>query len=61
MSLLAATQAKLGRLDAAKSAAKRVLELQPEFTISGLCTSFDFHPSLAGPLSEALQEAGLPD
>jgi TolB-like protein/class 3 adenylate cyclase len=59
--LLAATQAKLGRLESARTAAKRVLELQPEFTISGLCNSFDFHPLLAGPVSEALREAGLPD
>ena len=58
--LLAATQAKIGRLDAAKSAAERVLELQPDFTISGLCASFDIHPSLATPLSKALTEAGLP-
>jgi TolB-like protein/class 3 adenylate cyclase len=57
---LAATQAKLGRLDVAKSSAKRVLELQPGFTISGLIASFNFHPSLAHPLSEALKEAGLP-
>ena len=57
---LAGTHAKLGRLDAARSAAARVLELQPGFTIKGLCTSFDLHPSLAAPLSEALAEAGLP-
>jgi adenylate cyclase len=58
--LLAATQARLGRLDAARSAAKRVLELQPGCTISGLCASFDIHPSLATPLTDALMEAGLP-
>jgi hypothetical protein len=58
--LLAATHAKLGRLDAAKAAAKRVLELQPGFTISGTCTAFDMHPSIAVPLSEALSLAGLP-
>lgn len=58
--VLAATQARLGRLPAAKSAAERVLELQPSFTISGLCSSFDLHPSLAKPLGEALAEAGLP-
>jgi adenylate cyclase len=58
--LLAATHAKLGRLDAAKSAAARVLELQPGFTIRGLCAAFDIHPSLAEPLSEALIAAGLP-
>jgi adenylate cyclase len=58
--LLAATHAKVGRLDAAKSAAARILELQPGFTISGLCTTFDIHPSLAEPWSEALRTAGLP-
>jgi adenylate cyclase len=58
--LLAATQVRVGRLDAARSAAVRVLELQPGFTISGLCASFDIHPSLATPLTEALKEAGLP-
>ncbi len=58
--LLAATHAKLGRTDAAKSAAMRVLELQPGFTISGTCAAFDIHPSIAVPLSEALSLAGLP-
>jgi adenylate cyclase len=58
--LLAATHATLGRLDAAKSAAARVLELQPGFTISGTCAAFDIHPSIATPLSEALSLAGLP-
>jgi TolB-like protein len=58
--LLAATHAKLGRLDAAKSAATRVLELQPSFTISGTCAAFDIHPSIAVPLTEALTLAGLP-
>jgi adenylate cyclase len=59
--LLAATQAKLGRPDAAKSAAMRVLELQPGFTISQICATFDIHPSLAEPLREALSAAGLPE
>jgi TolB-like protein len=59
--ILAATHAKLGRLDAAKAAAARVLELQPEFTISGTCAAFDIDPSIAGPLSEALTLAGLPE
>jgi TolB-like protein/Flp pilus assembly protein TadD len=58
--LLAATHAKLGRLDAARASAARVLELQPGFTISGYCASFDIHPSLAEPLSEAFSLAGLP-
>lgn len=58
--LLAATQARLERLDAARSAAQRVLELQPGFTVSGLCASFDIQPSIATPLTEALIDAGLP-
>jgi TolB-like protein/tetratricopeptide (TPR) repeat protein len=58
--LLAATHAKLGQLDAAKAAARRVLELQPDFTISRLCAALDIHPLLAAPLSEALSLAGLP-
>jgi len=58
--LLAATHAKLGRFDAARAAAARVLELQPGFTISETCASFDIHPSVAEPLSEALGLAGLP-
>jgi adenylate cyclase len=58
--LLAATHAKLVRHDAAKSAAARVLELEPDFTISGWCAAFDVHPSLAEPFSEALIAAGLP-
>jgi adenylate cyclase len=58
--LLAATHAKLGRLDAARGAAARVLELQPGFTVSGTCAAFDMHPLVARPLSEALRAAGLP-
>jgi hypothetical protein len=58
--MLAATHARLGRLDAARTAGARVLELQPGFTISGTCAAFDIHASLAAPLSEALRAAGLP-
>lgn len=58
--MLAATQAKLGRLDAARSAAARVLELEPGFTVGGVCAAFDIHESIAGPLSEALSAGGLP-
>jgi adenylate cyclase len=59
--LLAAAHVKVGRLEAAKSAARRVLELQPGFTITGFCsTAFDMDRSLAAPLSEALSVTGLP-
>ena len=58
--LLAATHARLGRADAARKAATRVLELEPGYTISGMCAVMDLHKSVAGPLSEALRVAGLP-
>ena len=57
--LMAATQARLGRADGAKSSARRVIELQPDFTISGFCTMFGLAPSVATPLSEGLRRAGL--
>jgi tetratricopeptide (TPR) repeat protein len=59
--LRAATQARLGRRDAAREAASRVLELQPGFTIGGMVAAAGYHPSLAQPLSEALRVAGLPE
>jgi adenylate cyclase len=58
--LLAATHARLGRADAARKAATRVLELEPGYTISGMCAVMDLHKSVAEPLSEALRMAGLP-
>jgi len=59
--LLAATHLKLGQEERARSAAARVLELEPGFTISGVCSSFDIHPSVASPLSQALRQVGLPE
>jgi tetratricopeptide (TPR) repeat protein len=58
--LLAATHAKLGRADAARKATTRVLELEPGYTISGMCAALDLHKSVAEPMSEALHMAGLP-
>jgi Tfp pilus assembly protein PilF len=58
---LAATQVRLGKLATAKAAASQVLDMQPSFTISGLCASFDIHPLLAVPLTEALKEVELPE
>jgi tetratricopeptide (TPR) repeat protein len=40
--LLAATHAKLGRLEAAKSDAAPVLELEPGYTISGMCAALRY-------------------
>jgi tetratricopeptide (TPR) repeat protein len=58
--LLAATHAKLGRSDEATSSAQRVVELQPGYSISGMCSALGLHASIAKPLSEALHMAGLP-
>jgi adenylate cyclase len=59
--VLAATVAKLGRLDEAKAAAARVLELQPAFRYSRLFAGMDCAPALVAALSEALRAAGLPE
>ena len=58
--LLAATHAQLGRADEATSSAQRVMELEPGYSISGMCGALGLHPSIAEPLSEALRMAGLP-
>ncbi|HVR42357.1 MAG TPA: protein kinase [Thermoanaerobaculia bacterium] len=51
----------LGRLDEAKAMANVVLELQPGFTISGLCATNFTTPERLKILAEALHRAGLPD
>jgi TolB-like protein len=59
--LLAAPLAKLGRLEEAKAAAARVLELQPAFRYSRQFSGVDCAPALAASLSEALRAIGLPE
>jgi TolB-like protein/Tfp pilus assembly protein PilF len=59
--LLAAPLVKLGRLDEAKAAAARVLELQPGFRYSRQFAGVDCAPALAASLSEALRATGLPE
>jgi TolB-like protein len=58
---LAAPLAQLGRLEEAKAAAARVLELQPKFRYSRFLTGVDCEPALAASLSKALSDAGLPE
>jgi TolB-like protein/tetratricopeptide (TPR) repeat protein len=58
--LLAASLAKLGRLEEAKAAAARVLELQPAFRYSRQFSGVDCAPALAASLGEALRDTGLP-
>jgi adenylate cyclase len=52
---------KLGRIDEAKAAAARVLELQPSFRIGEWCAALDPAPAIAVPLTEALRAGGLPE
>jgi adenylate cyclase len=59
--MLAAPLAKLGRIDEAKSAAARLLALQPSFSISGHCVAVGAVPPLTAALTEALRSVGLPD
>ena len=58
---LAAALVKLGRLEEAKVAAARVLELHPAFRYSRQFEAVDCKPALAQSLGEALRAAGLPE
>jgi TolB-like protein len=58
---LAASLAALGRMEEARAAAACVLELQPNFRISGQLAGVDCAPELASKLSKALRASGLPE
>lgn len=58
---LAAALAKLGRLNEARAAAARVLELQPSFRYGRQFAGVNCAPALASTLGRALQDAGLPE
>jgi TolB-like protein/Flp pilus assembly protein TadD len=58
---LAASLAALGRLEEARAAAFRVLELQPTFRIAGQLSGVACAPELALKLGKALRAAGLPE
>ncbi|QKD03475.1 winged helix-turn-helix domain-containing protein [Mesorhizobium loti] len=58
---LAAALAKLGRLQEARAAAARVLELQPTFRYSRQFAGVNCAPALAECLGAALNAAGLPE
>ncbi|TAX63919.1 transcriptional regulator [Rhizobium leguminosarum] len=58
---LAAALAKLGRLDEARAAAARVLELQPSFRYGRQFAGVNCAPELASVLGGALRDAGLPE
>ena len=58
---LAAALAKLGRLEEARAAAARVLELHPTFRFGRQFKAVNCAPALAQSLGEALRAAGLPE
>jgi TolB-like protein len=58
---LAAALTRLNRLDEAKAAATRVLELQPKFRYARQFLGVDCAPALAASLGDALRAAGLPE
>lgn len=58
---LAAALARLGRLDEARAAAARVLELHPEFRYGRQFAGVNCSPALAAALGDALRSAGLPE
>jgi TolB-like protein len=58
---LAAALAKLGRLEEARAAAARVLELHPTFRFGRQFKAVNCAPALAQSLGEALRVAGLPE
>jgi TolB-like protein len=57
---LSAALARLGKVQEAKLAASRVLELQPTFRIGRQFAGVNCEPGLAESLGDALREAGLP-
>jgi tetratricopeptide (TPR) repeat protein len=58
---LAAALAKLGRMEEARAAAARVLELHPTFRYSRQFSGVNCTPALASSLGDALRAAGLPE
>src|SRR5436190_3584905 len=58
---LAGALAKLGRLEEARAAAARVLELHPTFRYSRQFAGVNCAPALADALGDALRTAGLPE
>jgi adenylate cyclase len=57
---LVAALARLGRVDDAKAAAARLMELQPSFSISRQCAAVGAVPALTAALTEAVRSVGLP-
>ena len=58
--LLAASLAKLGRIEEARTAALRLLALDPFFSAGKVCAALGLPPALAEPITDAWTKAGLP-
>jgi adenylate cyclase len=57
----AAALAELGRIDEAKAVASRVLELEPNFTVTEFVRAHTGRPEMWNPIGEALRQVGLPE
>ncbi len=58
---LAASHVGLGNVEAAHSAARRLIEVAPNFSVGGYVRTNLFQPYLMGALAAALRTAGLPE
>jgi adenylate cyclase len=58
--LRTAALSRLGRADEAKASARRVLELEPHFSIAEFVRAHTGRPEIWDPVGEALRQTGLP-
>ena len=58
---LVASYASLDNLDAARATGRRLMEVAPDFTISGFVRYDLFRPHVIQGVAAALRKAGLPD
>jgi adenylate cyclase len=59
--LHAAALSRLDRGDEARDAARRVIECEPDFTVSRFVISHTGRPDIWGPIGDALRRLGLPE
>jgi hypothetical protein len=57
----AAALANLGRIDDAKIMTQRLLEVQPQFTITSITSAPFANPEILAALGQALRRVGLPE
>ena len=59
--LHAAALSRLGRVDEAKAAARRIQECEPDFTVSGFVRAHTGRADIWDPIGDALRRVGLPE